>query len=100
MKWYLAGPMTGIHDHNYPAFHAEAARLRAAGMEVINPAEINAVKPDTWAAAMRADIAALLTCDGIVLMPGWEHSKGATLEYKIASALGMQIDFITAAVAA
>ena len=40
-KIYIAGPMTGLPELNFPAFHAEAARLRAFGYEVINPAEIN-----------------------------------------------------------
>lgn len=42
MKIYLAGPMTGIKDLNFPRFHGEAARLRALGHQVINPAELNA----------------------------------------------------------
>jgi hypothetical protein len=33
--------MTGLPEFNYPAFHAEAARLRAQGFEVVSPAEIN-----------------------------------------------------------
>ena len=41
LKIYCAGPMTGLPELNFPAFHAEAARLRAFGYEVINPAEIN-----------------------------------------------------------
>ena len=47
MKLYLAGPMTGIKDLNFPAFHAEASRLRALGHIVVNPAAVN---PDTTAA--------------------------------------------------
>jgi hypothetical protein len=39
-KIYLSGPMTGLPDLNFPAFHAEAARLRALGYDVINPAEL------------------------------------------------------------
>lgn len=36
---YLAGPMTGIADYNFPAFNAAAARLRAEGFDVVNPAD-------------------------------------------------------------
>jgi phage gpG-like protein len=31
IKLYLAGPMTGIADYNYPAFHAYAKKLRDKG---------------------------------------------------------------------
>lgn len=88
---YLAGPMTGYAEHNFPAFHAAAARLRADGHDVVNPAEIN---PDTskgWADCMRSDIAELVTCEAIALLPGWEKSRGATLEHHIASQLGMHV---------
>lgn len=86
---YIAGPMTGYVDLNFPAFLAEAAALRSAGLEVINPAEIN-VDPSTgWSACMRADIAQLVTCDRIHLLPGWSTSKGASLEYYIGRSLGL-----------
>lgn len=100
---YLAGPMTGYADLNFPAFHAEAARLRALGHDVINPAEINGEDPAAvallspgemeahWRACMRADITALLECDGIAMLPGWEKSRGASLEHHVASALGFQV---------
>lgn len=39
MKIYLAGPMRGIPEFNFPAFHAMACRLRAEGNVVFNPAE-------------------------------------------------------------
>jgi hypothetical protein len=88
---YIAGPMTGLADLNFPAFHAEAARLRALGHEVINPAEINPDQHMTWLQCMRTDIAALVFCDAIQLLPGWQNSKGATLEHHIAERLGLQI---------
>lgn len=93
-RCYLAGPMTGIADLNFPAFHAAAAKLRASGYEVINPAEINPDPAAGWNACMRADIAQLVTCDAIALLPGWEHSKGARLENLIATALGMRTVFV------
>lgn len=91
---YIAGPMSGIPDLNFPAFHAAAAKLRELGFDVINPAEINTDPSAGWAACMRADIAQLVTCDGIALLPGWENSKGARLEKHIAEALGMRVIYV------
>ena len=89
---YLAGPMSGLPDLNFPAFHAEAARLRRLGYGVINPAEINADPSACWAACMRADLIEMLRhCSTIALLPGWHGSRGSTLERKIAEALGMRI---------
>ncbi len=90
---YLAGPMTGIEDFNYPAFHAAAKALRARGYAVINPAEAfggdQALSFDTY---MRYDLICLLKdCDGIVVLDGWEKSPGAVLEVSVASALGYGI---------
>ena len=36
MKLYIAGPMTGYVELNFPAFNAEAARLRALGFEIVD----------------------------------------------------------------
>lgn len=89
MKVYIAGPMTGIEDFNFPAFHAAAAHLRANGYEVVNPAEVNPDTTLTWEQCMRLDIPQLCTCDAIALLPGWENSRGARLECHLAEALGM-----------
>lgn len=91
MRIYLSGPMTGLPNLNFPAFHAAAAKLRARGLEVVNPAEIN---PDTgmsWEECMRADIKALCDCQALAMLPGWERSKGAHLEVHIAHRLGLRI---------
>ena len=40
----------------------------------------------TWNDCMRRDIAALMNCDTLATLPGWEHSKGAGLEVLIAAA--------------
>lgn len=88
---YIAGPMSGYPELNFPAFRVEAAALRAVGLDVVNPAEIN-VDPSTgWSACMRADIAQLVTCDRIHLLPGWSRSKGASLEHHIGRALGLLV---------
>lgn len=86
---YIAGPMTGLPDFNYPAFHAEAARLRALGYHVENPAE-NPKQP-SWCKYMRQALRQMLTCDAIALLPGWAHSRGATLERYVGQIVGLQI---------
>lgn len=88
---YLAGPMTGLPEFNYPAFHAEAARLRQLGYHVENPAENNAPADAPWSSYLRLALAQLITCDSIAMLPGWDKSKGARLEYHVASELGMQV---------
>ena len=89
MRVYLCGPMTGLPDNNYPAFHAMAAELRAAGYEVENPAENPPPACGTWAGWMRLGIAQLVKCDGIFLLTGWHKSKGASIERRIAAELGL-----------
>jgi hypothetical protein len=91
---YISGPMTGLPDLNFPAFNAAAATLRAQGLDVVNPAEINPDGSASWEACMRADIKALCDCDAIALLPGWERSRGAHLELHLAHRLGMQVTFI------
>lgn len=91
MRLYLAGPMTGIEDYNFPAFNAAAKLLRDVSFQVINPAEHGIVPGAEWADYMRYDIAKLVTCRTIALLPGWEKSKGASWEVEIAQRLGMQV---------
>lgn len=88
---YVSGAMSDIADHNFPAFNAAAAELRAAGYEVINPAELNPDTSMTWEECLRVDIRELCTCDAIALLPGWESSKGANLELHVAHRLGLEV---------
>lgn len=94
-RLYLAGPMSGLPELNFPAFHRAAQSLRASGYEVVNPAEVNPEAGMKWEDAMRADIPELCRCDGIALLPGWERSRGARLEAHIAHELGMRPMFLT-----
>ncbi len=90
---YLAGPMTGISELNFPAFNQEAERLRAEGLQVLNPADHGIVDGADWADYLRHDIAGLASCERIHLLRGWTKSKGACLEMTIAKALGMAVTY-------
>lgn len=88
---YLSGPMTGMPGLNFPAFYAEAARLEKLGYDVVNPAEINPDPGMDWNECMRRDLRALLDCDALALLDGWQKSKGAHLEMDVAHRIGMEI---------
>ena len=73
--------MTGLPENNYPAFHEAARTLRLVRSQPPAP---------TWAEYMRTDLRALLDCEAIALLPGWEQSRGARCEVSIAEDLGMR----------
>lgn len=99
---YIAGPMTGLPDYNYREFNRIADHLRKYGFEkgsrppaILNPAE--ALMADTtlgYEFYMRSAIHLVLQADTIVLLPGWEESRGATMEVLIAQRLGLTIRMV------
>lgn len=91
MKIYIAGPMTGLPEFNYPVFHQVAATLRAAGYDVINPAENPKPRCGTWQGYMRMSVAQVASVDCLVMLPGWDHSRGAKIEHALATDLGLKI---------
>jgi hypothetical protein len=95
LKIYLSGPMTGLPDYNYPAFHEAAKQLRAAGHEVYNPAEYAYDGPldDFPIRQAFAEYARYITteADAIALLSGWEWSHGAQAEYSLANVCGLHI---------
>lgn len=94
MKVYLSGPMTGLPDFNYPAFNAVAAKLRGLGYSVVNPAENFGGRGDHPAgrtAYMRVDIGHVLNVDAVVVLPGWQNSRGARLEVAVALEIDLPV---------
>lgn len=88
---YLSGPMSGMAEHNHPAFHSAAARLRALGFVVFNPAETFGGDTSlSRRAYMSIDLAAVPTCDWIVKMPEHWRSEGAMAELMAARNFGLE----------
>lgn len=102
-KYYIAGPMSGIPQFNYPAFDAAAEVVRGQGHEALSPAEMDdeatreaaLASPDgnlntfesdeTWGDFLSRDVKIVADeSDGVVLLPGWSNSRGARLEAFIA----------------
>lgn len=91
MKLYISGGMTGYKDFNFPKFNEVTQKLRKQGYEVINPVElVNPPYDKEWSEYMRIDIHELSKVDGIVVLEGWNKSKGATIEVYIGIILNMQ----------
>ena len=101
MKLYLCGPMTGYADLNHPAFFKAETHLMSMGYEVINPAKMDeelgldphkgVMDPEFLKDAVKRDLDAVMTCDGIALLPEWEGSKGARAEVAVAQWLGKPV---------
>jgi len=88
---YISGPMTGIEAHNFPAFRVAGERFRKAGWDVANPAENFGGRTDLARETyLRSDVVMLAQCDAIALLPGWEESRGATLEAVLAAEIGLK----------
>lgn len=82
---YLAGPMTGIENFNYPAFEAAAKRWRASGYTVFAPNEnFDGSLTETYSDYIRAALEMLVQCNAVAFLPNWEKSRGARLEAHIA----------------
>ena len=105
-KIYIAGPMSGIPDHNKPAFIKAEADLVALyheeEYEIFNPINHEAslmvqegLVRDTQEAyrmCMAIDCEYICThATMIYMMKGWEHSKGAMAEWTLAKCLGLRI---------
>jgi hypothetical protein len=75
------------------AFHAAAAKLRAAGYTVVNPAELHQTEPGNWLACMWTDLAAMAAArpDGIATLDGWPGSKGGRVEVHLGWGLRLPV---------
>lgn len=92
---YISGAITGREKEIYMADFAKAEELLTKeGYEVVNPAKINAMMPEsTHEQYMHVSFAELETCDAIYMLMSWEMSKGAEMELYHAARLKMPILF-------
>ncbi|CAN5834320.1 hypothetical protein BH11GEM2_BH11GEM2_40440 [soil metagenome] len=91
---YIAGPMRGYPEHNFPAFNQSAARFRSLGWFVENPVDIGAAlannNPEVPGGEyLRADVRVICECSAIALLPAWERSTGARAEVALGISIGL-----------
>lgn len=87
---YIAGPITGVQDFEENFARAERA-LRDMGYEPVNPCSPGQVEGFTYKDYIDRGFSLLMSCDGIVMLPGFMDSKGAALELHYALAVGLEI---------
>jgi hypothetical protein len=106
---YISGPISGMKNGNRSAFAASARLVEECGHIAVNPTTLDhehsgrcrggdtvrhpqdlAPESHQYGCYMRADLEALLTCDLILLLPGWTDSRGAMVEYKVSEAIGLE----------
>ena len=89
---YLAGPMSGIADFNYPLFNRIARVWRTYGYRVLNPAEnYGGDTGRTRAEYIAADIPLVLKADALIVLPDWEGSVGTRHEMHLAQLMEKSI---------
>jgi hypothetical protein len=100
---YVAGPMRGIDDFNFPAF--DEARDYVVGLEKFNcisPADVDReeqldlpdvhdVPENVFQLCMRRDLEIVANAHAIFLLKGWENSTGANNELFVANVCGVEV---------
>lgn len=101
-RCYVAGPMRGYPNLNFPEFDRVSGMLRSQGWYVISPADHDRslgfdpgdnreYTEQVYNELMRWDIGQVLSADAIYMMRNWQSSEGATVEFTVAKAIGITI---------
>ena len=100
---YVAGPMTGHVDYNFPAFDEAEQLLKSLyGCSVVNPAQVDRAvgvhsimdgrsQREMTEFFMDLNTATIKKCTALVLLEGWETSPGARHELAMADRLGIKV---------
>lgn len=97
---YLIGPVTGIEGGNRAAFEQAKAELNEAGHLARTPFDVvpQDERSERWEFCMRHSLRHIIKewdFEGdppafrIGLLEGWASSEGASIEYELASSLGI-----------
>lgn len=112
---YIAGPMRGYDEFNFPMFHAAELDYAARGLNPFNPGrrdierhdgvDISVGEDGTGEKAVAEHGFSLRTAlgedtawicqhgDAIAMLPGWEDSRGAQAEIALARALQQEVNY-------
>lgn len=105
---YVAGPILGQPNRNEDQFRNYARYLEGLGHYAFVPHDIAAWNHNgecprgysvedghSSACWIRGDLVVMLTCQAVYMLPGWEWSRGATLEHQVAIMIGLRVFYAT-----
>lgn len=95
MRVYLSGPITGVKNYLFNFLRAEnivRVSKKFKSCDVVNPARLGNVLPyGTHKEYMELCYSLVGMSDKMVMLKGWQKSKGARLEKKMAEEMDMEI---------
>lgn len=106
MRAYVAGPRTGVPDYNRAAFKEAKAELQTQGWSILSPVDFDdpqdgmteggdgtPLPERVYTRGLEQCIAKMCSAkiDAVIVLPGWEQSRGAVLEVYVAGELGKRI---------
>jgi hypothetical protein len=90
-KIYICGKVTGLPIHDVTMKFGNAEKIIVSnGLTAVNPLSVVNDFKCPWPEAMKKCIAAMVQCDAILLLDDWMDSKGALIEQRIASDIGIR----------
>lgn len=92
-KVYLSGAISGVPGHEEVFQRAEDLVNSVSDLLAVNAAKVSPhprfLHP--YGKYMRAAVKAMMDCDAIYMLEGWEQSQGARVEHTLAALCGMPI---------
>lgn len=85
---YISGPIKNSAGNNYKAFDDTATMLQGQGHQTYNP---------TWQARTtvidRLNLRMLTYCEDIYMLPHWQNDQTSVWEHRVATQLGLHIQY-------
>lgn len=84
-KVYISLPITGHNIEGVEKRCKSACELiEQLGFDAVSPLEVSSNPDASYEEHIGRDITALLQCDAVIFLEGWNYSNGCSLEYSAA----------------
>lgn len=90
----ISAPTREEELENMGVFNRKAKELRAKGLEVFNPAELEEKEVKSWEYYLARDLKWIFeNKPKMYMLKKWETSRGARLEFELAKLLSLEIEY-------